>query len=59
MEKYGVEEKPADGSKTASEDSKCPECDKPVEKHGSVTLCPDHGSEPFEKKEELKEPKAQ
>jgi uncharacterized Zn finger protein (UPF0148 family) len=26
----------------------CPECGRGLVKHGSVLLCPEHGSEPFE-----------
>jgi len=52
MEKYGVEEKSEDETKTATERAKCPKCGKLVEKHGNVTLCPDCGSEPFEYKED-------
>lgn len=52
MEKYAVEEVPEE-TKTASTDS-CPEpgCDKVVEKHGETRKCPDHGTKPFEKKED-------
>lgn len=52
MDKYGVSED-EDLQKTASgnEEKKCPDCGKKVEKHGSVSICPEHGTEPFEKKE--------
>ena len=54
MDKYGVAED-EDLKKTASEDEvkkeSCPDCGKKVEKHGSVSICPKHGTEPFEKKE--------
>lgn len=48
MEKYGVDESNPDLQKQASQG--CPECGRPVERHGEVFMCPVHGSEPFEKK---------
>ena len=48
MEKYGVDETSKDAQKQAAEG--CPECGKKLVKHGNVTLCPEHGSEPFEGK---------
>lgn len=27
----------------------CPECGRKLQKHGSVLICPEHGSSPFEK----------
>ena len=51
MEKYGVEEEPV-GDKTAGDADHCPACGallRPVDQTG-VSLCPDCGSKPFEKK---------
>jgi len=50
MKKYGVDETPTTGQKTAAVLSKCPVCGKPLIKEGKVLLCPKHGSEPFESK---------
>ena len=51
MEKYGVDETKG---LTSEEQEKraakgCPRCGKELIKHGAVVLCPDCGSEPFEK----------
>lgn len=47
MDKFGVDETKA--AKTASDGSrKCPECGAELKKHGTVLLCPTHGSKPFE-----------
>lgn len=51
MTKYGVDE---DGDMTQEELEKlaakgCPECGRALTKHGSVLLCPTHGSSPFER----------
>ena len=57
MEKFGVEtrrptqdvdkeEVPGGHEKTAV--LACPWCHLPVKRHGSVTLCPTHGSAPWE-----------
>lgn len=56
MEKYGVSEN-EDLQKSAEDnkEEKCPDCGKKVEKHGSVSICPKHGTEPFEKKETKQE----
>jgi len=50
MDKYGVDEgiEQEKMEKAASEG--CPECGRELVKHGSILLCPTHGSEPFEKK---------
>ena len=50
MEKYAVEETPGvNQEKLEKQAAKgCPECGKELTKHGSVLLCPVHGSEPFE-----------
>lgn len=52
MDKYGVEEEKKDGTKTADEETTCPECGQEVEKHGNVKICPKDGSGPFEKKDD-------
>jgi uncharacterized Zn finger protein (UPF0148 family) len=53
MSKYGVDE-------TSGRDQReleklaakgCPECGKQLTKHGSILLCPTHGSAPFEGKD--------
>jgi len=51
MEKLGVDEDD-DLKKEAQEDKGtcCPVCGKAATKHGTVLVCPDHGSEPFERK---------
>ena len=49
MEKYAVNE---DVNQTELEKAAahgCPECGEKVEKHGSVLICPTHGSAPFER----------
>ena len=48
MDKLGVDETSKDLSKVAAEN--CPECGAKLEKHGSVVVCPKHGTEPFEGK---------
>lgn len=51
MDKYAVDE--AAGLTSEEQEKRaakgCPQCGKDLVKHGSVVLCPDHGSEPFEK----------
>lgn len=46
MDKYAVEE--TRSTKQASMSAECPWCGATLLKHGSVLLCPKHGSEPFE-----------
>lgn len=50
MEKYGVDETtghdPEQLEKLAAKG--CPECGSALTKHGSVLICPTHGSAPFE-----------
>lgn len=48
IEKYGVDEsrKQQDMDKAAAQG--CPECGSKLEKHGSVVMCPKHGTAPFE-----------
>ena len=52
MDKYGVDQDTGlneENKKTSSDKTGvCPWCGTPVLKHGSVVLCPKHGSEPFE-----------
>lgn len=52
MEKYGVE---TPHEKTAEEfdieGRTCPQCGREVHVHGSVLVCPVHGTKPFEHKE--------
>lgn len=52
MEKYGYEKEPDpdEKTKTAAKKGVCPVCGKPVE--GNPPVCPSHGSEPFEKRED-------
>jgi hypothetical protein len=49
MEKFGVDET-ADTDLEKEAAQGCPECGKKPIRHGNVLMCPDHGSEPFEKK---------
>ena len=48
MSKLGVDEgvNQEDLEKAASDG--CPECGATVEKHGSILVCPNHGTKPFE-----------
>lgn len=46
MEKLGVDEQAAENEKLAADG--CPLCGAKVERHGSVLVCPTHGTEPFE-----------
>lgn len=48
MDKYGVDESQnEDMDKKASEG--CPKCGAAPQRHGNTLLCPNCGSEPFEK----------
>lgn len=51
MSKFGVDEtsdhNQEDLEKMAAQG--CPDCGSKVTKHGSVLICPTHGSAPFEK----------
>jgi hypothetical protein len=50
VEKYGYEKEREDPTvKTATEKGRCPVCGSPL--RGEPPVCPEHGSEPFEKKE--------
>lgn len=52
MEKYGVDES-VNQEKLEKQAAKgCPECASKLEKHGSVLICPVHGSAPFEMPQE-------
>ena len=48
MEKYGVDESINQEQLEKKAAKGCPECGRPLTKHGSVLICPEHGSEPFE-----------
>lgn len=49
LEKYAVDETvPQEQLEKAAAEG-CPMCGRKPSKHGSVLLCPEHGSEPFEK----------
>ena len=52
MEKHGnVKTELPDGlEKSASGKPLCPDCGAECEQHGTVTICPNHGTKPFEKK---------
>lgn len=51
MEKYGYEQEPQpdDKTKTAAEKGSCPLCGAQLT--GNPPVCPEHGSEPFERKD--------
>ena len=51
MEKYGVDETtPVRGEDLEKLAAKgCPSCGREVIRHGSVLMCPVHGTEPFER----------
>jgi hypothetical protein len=54
MDKYGVDESiDPELEKKASQG--CPQCGRKLERHGTVLMCPLHGSEPFETPEKDKE----
>lgn len=50
MDKYGVDESVDLETMEKHAAQGCPVCGKQLIKHGSVFLCPQHGSEPFEEK---------
>ena len=56
MDKYGVDQQTGkdqeDLEKQASKGCPEPDCGKELTKHGSVLICPVHGSAPFESKNE-------
>lgn len=49
MEKHGYDQD-RDLAKTAAEKGKCPQCGSPLS--GQPPVCPNCGSEPFEKRED-------
>jgi hypothetical protein len=48
MEKYGVNEHVDSEALEKKASDGCPKCGKAPTRHGSILMCPDHGSEPFE-----------
>lgn len=48
MEKYGVDENINQEQLEKKAAQGCPECGSKLTKHGSVLVCPKHGTEPFE-----------
>jgi len=48
MEKYGVNENINSQQLEKQAAQGCPECGDKLSKHGSVLVCPTHGTEPFE-----------
>lgn len=54
MEKYGVDENTGTNQEQLEKQAAkgCPECGSELTKHGSVLLCPKHGSAPFEQPQE-------
>lgn len=52
MEKYGVNESVNQERLEKQAAKGCPECGSNLNKHGSVLLCPVHGSSPFEMPQE-------
>lgn len=48
MDKYGVDEK-ADENLEKKAAEGCPVCGKKPVRHGTILMCPEHGSEPWEK----------
>lgn len=52
MEKYGVNESVKQEVMEKAANQGCPECGSTLIKHGSVLVCPKHGTEPFEKEKD-------
>lgn len=50
MDKFGVDESTDQEKLEKAAAAGCPKCGKIPERHGNVLMCPEHGSEPFEKK---------
>lgn len=50
MEKFGVDETTGVDQEQLEKQATegCPICAKELTKHGSVLMCPEHGTEPFE-----------
>lgn len=56
MDKYGVNEQVGNQEQLEKKAAYgCPKCGVKLEKHGSVILCPTHGTEPFEETHGSKE----
>ena len=51
MEKFGVDEGKNDEQQEKQAAGGCPKCGAKVERHGSTLVCPNCGTEPFEKQE--------
>ncbi len=52
MEKLGVDESVDQEKLEKVAADGCPQCGAPVQRHGSILVCPRCGTEPFEKKKE-------
>jgi ribosomal protein S27AE len=50
VEKFGVDEGGSENEKLAAQG--CPKCGSEVKRHGNILVCPQCGTEPFEKKKE-------
>lgn len=50
MEKYAVDEGIDQGALEKRSAYGCPICSRELVKHGSVVMCPTHGTEPFEQR---------
>lgn len=51
MDKYGVDESVDQETLEKAANQGCPICGRTdLQKHGSILMCPEHGSEPFERK---------
>jgi len=55
MEKFGVDEQQNQENLEKIAGEGCPKCGAKLERHGQVLLCPNCGSQPFEKKEPKEE----
>ena len=51
MEKFGVDQSTGTNQEQLEKQAAkgCPDCGKALIRHGSVLMCPDHGTEPFER----------
>lgn len=52
MDKFAVDESVDQDAMEKAASEGCPLCGAKCERHGNTLLCPTHGSEPFEKKQE-------
>ncbi len=50
IEKYGVDESVNEEDLEKKAAAGCPVCGRKPERRGKLLFCPEHGSEPFEKK---------